>query len=147
MSCFSDNNLKMKVLTSAKVKIRLMQKSIFGKSRDGRLLQKSSGEGRSTELFWARFWFWLLQKMAKARTFFWKSPEKFCKKSRSKSKIGVSLRIPSNSYWRFWVTSFMTPSLCCCCITTLLCCCCLTTNLLCCCSTTIKYVRINVKLR
>jgi len=44
MSCFSDKghdmiryNLKMKVLTFAKVK--------------NRLLQKSSGEGRSTELF------------------------------------------------------------------------------------------------
>ena len=97
----------MKVLTFAKVKNRLLQKSIFAKvemvdfckSRNGQLLQKSSGEGRSTELFWARFWFWLLQKMAKARPFFGKARKSFAKVKVKIEKKAYAYRL----FFRFFI--------------------------------------------
>ena len=86
MSCFSDKghdmiryNLKMKVLTFAKVKNRLL-KVVRGGPLNGTFL---------SSILILTF-----AKNGKSPDLFWKSPEKFCKSQSQNRKIGV--RIPSN---------------------------------------------------
>jgi len=95
MSCFSDNNLKMKVLTFVKVKIRLMQKSIFAKVE---MVAKVVRGGPLNGTILSLILILICKKWQKPGPFFGKALKNFAKSQGQNRKIGVSLLIPSNSY-------------------------------------------------
>jgi len=92
MSCFSDKghdmiryNLKMKVLTFAKVKNRLLQKSIFAKVEMVDFCKSRPGRAAQRNFFELDFDFDFCKKWQKPGPFLEK-PGKILQKSKSKSK-------------------------------------------------------------
>jgi hypothetical protein len=72
-------NLKKKVFTFAKVKIRLLQKSIFAKVKMVDFCKSRAGRAAQRNFFELDFDFDFCKKMAKARTFFGKARKNFAK--------------------------------------------------------------------
>ena len=86
MSCFSDKghdmiryNLKMKVLTFAKVKNRLLQKSIFAKNEMVDFCKSRPGRAAQRNFFELDFDFDFCKKWQKPGPFFGKARKNFAK--------------------------------------------------------------------